>query len=283
MNQKIKEIIALITLPYYLFLSIGKKKYYLVCPNGIGEIVTIFMYAKEYIKQNHIDDVTLIINESRKECADALSCNGIYFLMVKSWYHKLMMAFGLSRIGSELIPKNIRFIDDWKRQKRENGNNYSHIIKLMGLKEPICDYSFCKKENRSLSEDIVFFNPYARTIDDVDVEIYEKIVREISWKYTCYTFVRKNQVPIKGTEPLKCTLKNAFEWVSRGKCLIGTRSGFMDLMSLSETKIICLYQKMTDQEEFFSFRYCDWNKCVFEVSAQDVNNVIQKIIQMVEE
>ena len=281
MNQKLKTIVSVITLPYYALLGIKKSKHYLIAPNGIGEIVAIFMYSKEYMDRNHMNNVTIVINSSRKECAEALNCKNINFLLVKSWYHKLMIAFGLSKIGNLIMPSNIKFIDDWERQNRVKDNNFLQIERLMGLEKNIHKLSLDIDKEKNDCKEIVYFNPYARTIDNIEMNIYEKISKILSKKYKCYTFVNGNQLPIKYTESIKCSLKSALEMVNKGKCLIGTRSGFIDLMTLSNTKIICLYNSMNSKEAFFSFQYCDWNKEVVEISIQD-DNAVEKIINNIE-
>ncbi len=281
MKQFVKTILSVITLPYYFLLGVNRKKQYLIVPNGIGEIVAVFMYAKEYMKKRDINEIYIVINKNRNGCAKALEIGSIHFVLVPCIYHKLMIAFGLSFYGSKLVPQNTRFIDSWERQSRQHGNNFSQIKELMGIKGQINEFS-CQRENPGIEPvDKIFFNPYARTIEGVGLQVFEDVARKLSKKYKCYTFVNNNQKWIEGTVPLKCDLKQAMDEVENAKCLIGVRSGFIDLMSLSMNRIICIYPGIEKTESFFSFKYCDWNSSILEHSIQE-DDIVEKICMEVE-
>lgn len=281
MKQFLKAILSVITLPYYCLLGVKKKKQYLIVPNGIGEITAVFMYAKEYMRKRDIEEIYIVINKNRSECAKALETSSIHFILVPGVYHKLMIAFGLSSSRRRMISRNTRFVDSWERQSRQCGNNFSQIKELMGLEGQIDEFS-CQKD-KMLSEPAgkIFFNPYARTIEGVGFQVFEDVARKLSKKYKCYTFVNNNQKGIEGTVPLKCDLKQAMAEVKNAKCLIGVRSGFIDLMSISMSRIICLYPKMGNAESFFSFKYCDWNSSILEHSIQE-DDIVEKICKEAE-
>lgn len=271
----VKTLVSTIEIPYLIRLN-KQKKVFAICPNGIGEITFVQMYINTFMKKYNKNKVVLVVGENRRECTELFMDKKVEFLLIGVRQYQLICALCLSGIGIHLLKKldNIYYFDSWHRQNALGSDFFAEEKRVMGLAE---NDSFLKPEDMqdvfmpegysNNIEDIVLLNPFSRTLPEIDLNVFAIIVEELSKKgYRCITLSNTDQQSaICHTKALKLSLLQAYSLSRRCKAIIGVRSGFMDLISVSQNnKIICLYSEDDQYSKYFSFSNCEWNKNIYE-------------------
>ncbi|MCR4754408.1 MAG: hypothetical protein K5868_02640 [Lachnospiraceae bacterium] len=89
----------------------------------------------------------------------------------------------------------------------------------------------------------VIIMPYARYLNDIGNETWEKVTDALtSVGYKVYTSIgSEDEVPVNGTIPFLCSLKELMVFAPQAKMVIGTRSGLFDLLAYTESRLIAVY------------------------------------------
>lgn len=273
----LKESYSAIEIPF--LISLNKKGRVIgICPNGIGEITFNWVFARSFMNRIGVSKIYFLIGDNRKECGVALGDEDIHYYYVPFKKYRRICAFCLSKAGQKLINRlnNIYFFDSWDKQNNKGNNFFETERRLMSLlpdEFPNYRLSYISN-NKAQVKKRILINPYARTVNSINLAIYEDIVHKLnSAGLDCYTFVHSGQSPINGSKELNVTLKESLIIANQSFGVIGTRSGFMDLMSILDTKIICLYPDDSTYNKYFSFQNCPWNRKIVEIFCNKITNV----------
>lgn len=97
--------------------------------------------------------------------------------------------------------------------------------------------------NVEKNSSVIFF-PYANTLNTPPLEFWSEVIdRYIERGKSVYTYVWKNEKPLKKTIPITCELTEIFYLVEWAGELVGVRNGIMDLVSQSKCKKTIYYPK----------------------------------------
>lgn len=105
------------------------------------------------------------------------------------------------------------------------------------------------------SNKTALINPYSNSMS-YDVNFYNLIVRELIRKgYVIYTNVIKNQTPIEGTLPLKCSIYELFSFCSRIDLFVSVRSGIVDFLIPSDVNLFIIYEEYDERSVWIANHY----------------------------
>ena len=238
------------------------KKLYVLPYQGIGDIMITLGYLKEYIKKNDFQEVIIICTESYRELYSFYDFDFARTVCISRFCYRTLKRFFSTKVGYFILKlnKDILCTDTifyvghgWKTTFGISGLNVFKFIKegIMGIK-PESKIIFPQIPNAQvnyssdiMNKKIAVLNPFSKTISiPLWQDAYTKIARQLSeLGYHIFTDCGKENLrkPINGTEPFYGGLKESFELCRKASVVIGTRSGYLDLMLLSGTKIIALY------------------------------------------
>ena len=266
----IKWLCSIFVLPELLKLE-KNKEHIIFVPNGLGEITIILSYIQSYMGNKGLKKVRIMMDERRKECKELFENKNISISLVNSKRYSLYAVLFLSAFGQKMLKQldYIVFFDSQKRQKRLGENAFSDMKKIMGLSDndkfinPMAEL----QTKKDIKDPYVLLNPYARTIQEIDMGVFEYLVKKYNGiGIKCYTVVcNKKQKEVKGSEKILCDLKEAIELTKKCKRIIGIRSGFLDLVSLTNAPMTCFYPSSEKKDMYFSFSKCEWAENVTEL------------------
>ena len=133
----------------------------------------------------------------------------------------------------------------------------------------------------------ILINPYANSCKNIPMSFFTKLATELKRKgYKIITSVYGSQESVPGTIGLDFPLEKAVSLSESCGTVIGTRSGFLDLVALSDTKVIAL-----DRDDYNVADACileQWwinNKRLktFRYRQQNELEVLNDVINFVEE
>ncbi len=163
-------------------------------------------------------------------------------------------------------PTNAFTAESYEYIEKYPGMCFSDCIKYgcLNLTE---DASFEPPDLRKLKESVdnkadieknfeksVIFAPHARYLAETDTDIWHKTVAELNnLGYKTYTAVEDIcEAPIKGSEPLVCSLFELLIFAEKAKAVIGTRSGVFDLLAYTGSMLIAVYPDDCNNRSFHS-------------------------------
>lgn len=268
---------------YYMLklkLKDKKTKYVLMLPH-IGDVCYALSFLKSFKEYHHYSDITIIGREQLK---------GLYGLYEGGYDKQIYMGekeilrfiYGLSFIEKfhDWKFNNIINTYPWPRDKRLckfeqiNALNMTKRI-IYGLPEetlpqkphmkPVSNDNFLEYMN---GERKIILSPYAQTIPELPMEFWEKLVDCLKNKgYTVYTNVANNQIAIRGTIPLKCSLEEIIAYADAADYFIGVRSGIFDLIVSCRCKIVVFYPGYEDAM-FFNLKAWQMNDNIYEIYGE---------------
>jgi len=127
---------------------------------------------------------------------------------------------------------------------------------VFGLNEeyPITYHALKEQEVVSIPEfeqrknQIVILNPYSNSVKYVTDSIWNDIADVLTaHNYKVYTNVIGEQVAVKGTEPLRCSLEELYSIACGARMIVSTRSGILDLLIPSGVDILAIYENTRDK------------------------------------
>lgn len=115
---------------------------------------------------------------------------------------------------------------------------YKYTDRFYPNSKKIVNFANVKK-----STSVIFF-PYANTLNTPPLEFWSKLIDQyIEQGKNVYTYVWKNEKPLKKTIPIACELAEIFYLVEWAGELVGVRNGIMDLISQSKCKKTIYYPR----------------------------------------
>lgn len=115
----------------------------------------------------------------------------------------------------------------------------------------------------------VILSPYAKSVTNLSVEIWEQIVDGYIKKgYQCFTNVAGEEKALKNTLPISPAISEMKSVVERAGVFIGIRSGMCDVLREAKAEKIALYP---------NYNYCDTNwKAIDIYGLEGWKNIVVK-------
>lgn len=281
----------------YERLHSDKEETLILCPyKGIGDIYFIGAYLYEYCRQNNINNYKLaVVGGACKRVAEMFGIENITIV---------------SQREMDRIIKYISFVGIGAFNVKILNHNYSHCnilspfevsgriswgkMFLYGVMEFDSDASVraLKPDKRKLNVTeynglvkgkTVIFAPYANTVSNVDVNIWEELALKLKASgYEVLTnSIGETEPVIDGTIGISAPLENMAEIVEYAGIFIGIRSGICDLVAGTRAKKIILYPDRSS--EFFKIDDMGIGENVTEIylhkyEINRLNEFIQKEI-----
>ncbi|MCD7907599.1 MAG: hypothetical protein LUH04_07945, partial [Clostridium sp.] len=147
----------------------------------------------------------------------------------------------------------------------------------------------CKKENlfqaTVMAKKIpVILCPYATVTTCVSKDFFEQLAAQIQkMGIDVYTNVVGQQISIKNTIELRCSLKEIHALGNQGYTIIGLRSGLLDLLVYTYSKLIAIYPDEKSYNQFFSLKMLPETKAQFyELTVQsNIRETIDYILYLI--
>lgn len=281
----------------YERLHSDKEETLILCPyKGIGDIYFIGAYLYEYCRQNNINNYKLaVVGGTCKRVAEMFGIENITIV---------------SQREMDRIIKYISFVGIGAYNVKILNHNYSHCnilspfevsgriswgkMFLYGVMEFDSDASVraLKPDKRKLNVTeynglvkgkTVIFAPYANTVSNVDVNIWEELALKLKASgYEVLTnSIGETEPVIDGTIGISAPLEDMAEIVEYAGIFIGIRSGICDLVAGTRAKKIILYPDRSS--EFFKIDDMGIGENVTEIylhkyEINRLNEFIQKEI-----
>lgn len=238
------------------------KKLYVLPYQGIGDIMITLGCLKEYVEKNDFQKVILFYTKGYRELYSFYDFDFARTVCIPRFCYRALKRFFSTKVGYFVLKtkKNILCTDTvfyvghgWKNTFSISGLSVFKFIKegIMGIKpESKIIFPQIPKLQVNFNSDIMnkkiaVLNPFSKTILIPSwQDAYTKIAHQLSeLGYHIFTDCGKDYLrkAINGTEPFYGDLTESFELCKKASLVIGTRSGYLDLMLFSGTKIIALY------------------------------------------
>ena len=133
----------------------------------------------------------------------------------------------------------------------------------------------------------IIINPYANSCNQVPIGFFQKISDKLkTYGVLVVTSVVGAQRPLDGTKGIDFELIEAIDFCNKCGFVIGQRSGFMDLISFSQARIICVDSILYPHSELFRLEKC-WprNKNIVTVryGSSDEEKLIDFTVSIINE
>ena len=103
----------------------------------------------------------------------------------------------------------------------------------------------------------VLMNPYANSVKELSLDLFEKIVKELTnWGINVIVSAQKGKRRISNAYHLDFTLDEAIPLCNAVGFVIGARSGFMDLVSFSNAAILSIDSDEYPHSDLFLLEDC---------------------------
>lgn len=131
-----------------------------------------------------------------------------------------------------------------------------------------------------IKDKIVVLNPYSGSMIWVDNNLFERIAVFLTSKgFYVYTNVVGEQSPIKGTQPLNCSIYELYAICNHIPFVISVRSGIIDFCVTAKSNFLVYYFSMKTK----AFQPLQGFYNTYTLSAWQTNNVVECIFESQED
>lgn len=250
-----------------LFPQKSKKNLYVLPFQGIGDSMITLGFLKEFMLKNDFLNAMIFHLESYSELYSFYDFDFAEKKVVSKSDYSTLRSFFNTRLGLSylLSRKDILYTDTaaflaqgWKTTfSIPSLSVFEYIrsgIMALNTKSKISLPSIPQTELQlpaeSRGKKIAVLNPYSKTIlISTWKEVYERIARLLlDLNYFVFTDCGKDKThkAVSGTTEFYGTLSESVVLCKKAELVIATRSGWVDLMMLSGTKVVALYGKKNE-------------------------------------
>lgn len=295
-----KEEVENVNLGLEVFLKINEEKRentIIMLPYGaLGDAFYIASYLRSYLEKENIENYAITtIGVVSKKVLDMFKLKNIVRLTQEESDSLLEYAriTGFDKTKIRCITHNLIHSCVLVGLEKSKRLYWGEIIKelVMGIKKdqpqelPTIEISedkidkYCQ-EVGIIRKKSVIISPYANTLAGIDIDIWEEIViklKEKGLRVFTNSSNEKSEPVIKGSKGVFFPIQEAIKIVEYAGMFIGLRSGFCDIVSVSQAKLIVLYP---DTESFFFTikRVGFGNKKLKEINCKNKGEKLADII-----
>ena len=244
---------------------------YIIQPGSIGDMLLTMMLSHGVQKRKNKSATVLIALERMKTLSTVCeNIAGIVYLpdpMIRLVQHYCCTTgeyegdnyiYGLLHLKTEKIgggyeynanltykanydkDPTLSFIDNYKKKVFDIPLETSLMSPIIS---PISEENIVALNKQYIlnKDHTIVFCPYALTYKNVGTRFWETLAQKFkATNYIVYTNVAGNEKPIDGTLPLAVNFAELNFIADKVKCFIGLRTGLMDFLALTKSKIFCL-------------------------------------------
>lgn len=227
---------------------------------GIGDRVFMLSYVNAFKTENNIKNVKIISSDPNNIIYKYFGIQDSDLIRMSYKKMTIINEFFTTDWGYRFQMRDKRFlpvsIDPYVRRTLFDFNDYilhSDIIKqiyripLDTIPKKFKYNSMSAISQKYFSDNefeigkTILINPYANSCKGIPLFFFQVIADAINTMgYKVITSLNNNQVALENTYGFKFPLSDALDLCSKCGIVIGARSGFMDLITYSEAKIICI-------------------------------------------
>ena len=297
-KRPVKILIGAIA--YIHLMSRDKRTHYVVLPRALGDSICALVYLKEYKKQHGYEHVTIVCTKSVERvcdfwkdtfedliCVDRNTIVGLLEIPHTIWGQQLYAFDHRDRITFAYHFCNMIQRNYWWNKYYDLNQFVKDLVfqiapdsKMQYPKIPYINFQKLIEEYDIKRDKTVLLNPYANSIKcdvfNLFSEIADILVRN---GYKVFTLTsNEKDMPIRGTQPLQCTLVEAYWLAEYCGTIIALRSGFLDLMVFARCKIISIVDKNYGPKDFYQLEKWGVNQECYTIEySNNDKEVIQQI------
>ncbi len=289
------------------FLRLVRKSrkentHYLVVHYSMGDALCALAYLDAYASKNGYESITAIACESVRQICSFYSSSLKDVIFWSKKRLRCLEIFSLTVVGRHLCAFYYRnritftYYRSFMTGRSVYGNEWISIKQLfrdfiyqLGPDAEI-KYPDIPKENTEalISEygirrgQTVFLNPYANSVICDVSGLFSKLADRLEqYGYRVITVTANDeQEAVPGTSALRCSLAEAFHLAEYGGCVIGLRSGFLDLMAFADCSIISIINSDHLLKGFFELEKWELNsRCRTIEYDHDDERVLREIME----
>ena len=279
MNENISYILK--GKKIYEQLNVGEKTKLLVCPyKGIGDVYFVGAYFEEYCKKEQIWEYILcVVGNICRRVAQMFGISNTIVLSQEDMndFVKYIGFVGESQLNCRILNHNALHYSIFSTFEITNRLKWGEIF-LCGIMEFKSIPDAAKPKKISINPDIsipkgktVIMAPYANTVGNIEIEIWEKMVNKLKQKgYDVYTnSIGENEPAINGSKAISFSIEEAVSLVEYAGCFIALRSGLCDVISTAKARKIVLYPDRG--AEFFNINKMGLSSDIKEYCVSGIN------------
>ncbi|WP_167958638.1 hypothetical protein [Anaerosporobacter faecicola] len=279
----ILEQVIVLPIAFLIYILCFRKRgrYNIVICEHIGDMLFTLGYLNAFGKEKNSIPLHVITTKKWLELVTLYPNAYDSIQVVKHWQLKVFLLLDHYQVGQVLLKKcnditvvdpGNNFTQGYEFARRFPEANLKDCIKYGILhldsdaefETPVKDILTNNRENETKKR--ILLCPYASVTNEIDKSIYEMIVKEYTAKgYQLFTNVTGNQSVIEGTEPITSSLRELYTIGDSFACVIGLRSGILDLLSFCKCPIVAIYPYANPLVAFFNLKKTNpKNKQIFQ-------------------
>lgn len=305
---RIRQLIDVLIygIPTTIRLLIANRNTVYYIPHvGIGDYCEALGYLQVYKSYHEISHVTIVTTKNRLELLDFYT--GYDDVLLLSMHAFTGLVYLASLPIGRLIHLRCRQIENVSYTLHMNkslllSNPALHvsectkiILKIPGASEfvlpsvPKVDVTPLIEKYHLPKEKTILLNPYTSgvAVRELESDLYPALAKTLTQcGYRVVTILgNAQQKPVLGTDGVTTSLTEAWHLAKWCGWVIGTRSGFFDLIQYSGCNVVALYSKDYLQKDFFALRpHHGTNEtgCIMEYTYEgDASELTKKIVNSV--
>lgn len=238
-------------------LGMTKQMIGLVCPYGIGDTYLICLLLREYIKENHLSSIRLILKPGHEQIAEMFGYNEYVYIPENFALISDYVIKNGSQKSGEIFVAHPNYIDDSYFTKLLGYKDlnlidiYKIILKL-DINTKLDTPSEAKKLSKRKIKDYeelgiipgksILLCPEANSTFLLATDTWIRIYKHYLNKgYKVYTSVLHEENHIPGTIPIKLTIREIRSFAEYVGTVVSLRSGICDVLSNTKCKLQVVY------------------------------------------
>lgn len=289
----IDQIIVLpVVFIYYIISFRRKNRHNIIICEHIGDIIYTLGFLKSFRQNKSGNQICVITTKKWMDLLELYPDSYDSIIIIHHWKLKLLLLLKHYQLGQFLVKKvnDVTIVDPgndfvlgYEYARKYPKMNLKDCIKYGSLElsdNAVYELPQIKRIDCYKATNPILLCPYATVTREIDKTIYEEIASEYAAKgYQLYTNVVNNQQKINGTQALTSSLKSIVEKGDEFSCIIGLRSGILDLLAFSNCPIIAIYPYQDPMIDFFDLRKTNPTntKIIQYQLTEDINYDIKNI------
>lgn len=246
--------------------------HYLVICDHIGDFVIAMGYLDAFMQAHGIESLVVYVTPKMAELARRYTRPGVQIACLDRRRMDWVLYLNTSHHTTEWVQKRHNL---WLMETAGHFNDkeFGFILHypdmtLRSLIQHCClqlpgdavfrPFPLKQKTERHGSGRRFILCPSAQvtSLERMSDELFETLADALGRQgYAVYTNLASSDTEkkaVRGTEALRLALDELEEWITCDDCLIGVRSGLMDLAAYLGCRIVCLYPHNTKLKKFYS-------------------------------
>lgn len=297
-----------ISLPYGIFFvnkHFGNKKTtYVFIVDSIGDTLYTLGYLPELRVKTKSNKITIFITKRQIELCEMYPNSFDDMKVINNYIQKLLFRFFTMKYGFHyltqqhnlyVIHPGIYFKNTFRYISNYPGVNFASFIRygILGLDNSsnfsmptnlLSDISIYIDTYKLKRGKGIILCPSANSIDQISEKFFMELASELTLQgYQVLTNTVNDDIAIQNTIRISCNLKYIPLIAEYCGCVIGLRSGILDLAALSTAMVIALYPVHSNLMSFYDIQsVIKSEKLEQMVLTENMKSDVQKVINLLQ-